>query len=134
VSNQTGNSVSIINTTTATPTVIATIALPSGAAPNSVVLSTDGSVAYVANSNDTISVVDLTAATPTLLRTIAADPTPEYGAHALALSADGTRLYLIDTADNTLRSASLTTPPGSITPPPEDDPSSQGSTALDDTV
>jgi YVTN family beta-propeller protein/VCBS repeat-containing protein len=103
VTNQGGNSVSIINTTTATPTVIATVTLPAGSAPTSVILSKDATVAYVANSNDTVSVIDLTTAIPALMHTITVDTTAEIGAHTLALSADGTRIYLTDAADNVLR-------------------------------
>ncbi|ULE33593.1 Ig-like domain-containing protein [Mycobacterium sp. IDR2000157661] len=108
VTNQGANSVSVLNTTTATPTVIATIALGAGTAPTSVVLSKDGTLAYVANTNDTVSIIDMTATTPTLLRTVAADTTPETGHHILTLSPEGTRLYVVDTADNALRSLTLT--------------------------
>ena len=77
-------------------------------------MSKDGTVAYLANSNDTISVIDLTAPTPTLTRTITSDTTPETGAHTLALSPDGTKLFITDTADNTLRTITLTVPSGAV--------------------
>ncbi|MEO3757117.1 Ig-like domain-containing protein [Mycobacterium sp. B14F4] len=120
VTNQSGNSITVINTTTATPTVITTITLPTGAAPTSVVLSKDNTLAYVANSNDTISVIDLTTATPKVVRTIKTDPTAENSSHTLTLSPDGTRLYLTDAYDKTLRSLSLVR---GNTPPVADAPS-----------
>jgi YVTN family beta-propeller protein/VCBS repeat-containing protein len=107
VTNQGGNSVSVIDTTTATPTVISTIALGANTAPTSVIFSKDGTVAYVANSNDTVSVIDMTSATPAIARTVTIDTTAEVGVHQLALSADGTKVYLTDAADNMLRSLSF---------------------------
>jgi DNA-binding beta-propeller fold protein YncE len=99
--------VSVIDTTQATPTVIATITLPSGATPTSVVLSKDGTVAYVANSNDTVSVIDMTASTPAVVRTVTVDTVAENGVHTLALSSDGIRVFETDAADGLLRSVSL---------------------------
>ncbi|ULE34383.1 hypothetical protein K3G64_07030 [Mycobacterium sp. IDR2000157661] len=57
----------------------------------------------MANSNDTVSVIDLTTAVPAPVGTIAVDTNTESGAHALVLSADGTRIYLTDAADSVLR-------------------------------
>jgi dienelactone hydrolase len=88
--------------------VIATITLSSGAAPTSVVLSKDATVAYVANSNGTVSVIDMTTATPAVVRTVMTETTAENGTHTLALSPDGTRAYLTDSYDNALRSLTLT--------------------------
>ena len=110
VTNQAGNAVTVLNTTTATPTVISTIALGAGTGPTSVALSKDATLAYVANSNDTVSVIDTTS--NTVLRSVSVDPTPETGAHTLALNATGTQLFITDTADNTLRSITV----GSTTP------------------
>jgi DNA-binding beta-propeller fold protein YncE len=87
VTNQGGSSVSVINTTTATPTVIATITLSSGAAPTSVVFSQDATVAYVANSNGTVSVIDMTTATPAVVRTVMTETTAENGTPTLWRSA-----------------------------------------------
>ena len=117
VTNQGGNSVSIINTTTATPTVITTITLPAGAAPTSVLLTKDGTVAYVANSNDTVAVIDMTAASPTVVRTVQTDSAPEAGTQTLALSADGTRIYVNDSTSRVLRALSYsgTLQPATVT-------------------
>ena len=103
VTNQSAGSVTVLDTTTATPTVLATIALATGAGPTSVVFSKDGTVAFVANSDDTVSVIVLARPVPTLVRTVAIDSTPAAGAHSLALSADGTRLYVSDAVDRLVR-------------------------------
>ncbi|ULE31581.1 Ig-like domain-containing protein [Mycobacterium sp. IDR2000157661] len=105
VANQYSNTVSIIDTTGPTPRLTATVSV--GPAPTSIVLSKDGTAAYVANSDDTVSVIDV--AGNRLLRTITVDPQPEWGAHSLVLSADGSRLYVADAYDGALRSVSLVT-------------------------
>ena len=65
--------------------------------------SKDGTVAFVANSNDTVSVIDVARPVPTLVRTVAIDSTPAAGVHSLMLSADGTRLYVSDSVDRLVR-------------------------------
>ncbi|MEO3756666.1 beta-propeller fold lactonase family protein [Mycobacterium sp. B14F4] len=110
VTNQSSNSVSVIDT--ASSQVLSTVQLGNGTAPTSVIFSKDGTVAYIANSNDTISVLDMTSATPAVVRTVQVDSAPESGAHTLALSPDGTRVFVTDASDKTLRSLSLTADAG----------------------
>jgi YVTN family beta-propeller protein len=89
---------------TATNTVLTTptgTRIPVGLQPVSVAVSPDSSLAYVANADDTVSVVD--TRTATVVRTLSIDSAPETGFHFVALSADGTRLYVTDSADKALR-------------------------------
>jgi hypothetical protein len=58
--------------------------------------------------------VPLGAAAPALVRTVTVDSTPQNGAHSLAVSPDGTRIYLTDAAHGVLRSMMLA-PDGAIT-------------------
>src|SRR4029079_17420711 len=95
--------VSVINTAAPTPSVVATMAV--GPQPYGVVLSKDGSVAYVANSDDTVSMID--TRTNTVLRTYAVDSASENGVHYLALDPYG-RVYITDGADGVVRSLSVT--------------------------
>ena len=88
-----------------------------GPQPSSVSVSPDGSLAYVANADDTVSVID--TRTNTVVRTIAIDPNPEMGSHSLVISQeltypprrpDGARIYITDAVDKTVRAISLTPP------------------------
>ncbi|MEO3761719.1 beta-propeller fold lactonase family protein, partial [Mycobacterium sp. B14F4] len=118
VTNQNSDSVSVIDANPASTTfnqVIGTITLASKANPTSVVVSADGTLVYVANSDDTISVID--PATNTVIRTVQIDANPETGAHTLSLSADGTRLFVTDAADRALRWVSLVTTAANNQPP-----------------
>jgi YVTN family beta-propeller protein len=101
VTNRGANTVSAIDTKTNTMTN--TIAV--GPQPSSVKISPDGSLAYVANGNDTISVINTT--NNSLLSTVAVDPSAETGGHVVALSPDGTRIYVTDAVDQTVRVLSL---------------------------
>jgi YVTN family beta-propeller protein len=101
VVNQNGNSVSIINV--ADNKVIATRAV--GATPTSIALSRDGSLAYVANINDTVSIID--TKTNTVIATPAVDLVPDLtGAHRIAVGPDG-RIYVTDAYDKSLRILSI---------------------------
>jgi YVTN family beta-propeller protein/VCBS repeat-containing protein len=97
VVNQYGNSVSVIDTANnqvvATPTV--------GPTPTSVALSRDGSLAYVANTDDTVSILNTKA--NNVVRTVAVDMAPESGVHSIAVSPDGSKIYVSDAADNSVR-------------------------------
>jgi YVTN family beta-propeller protein/autotransporter-associated beta strand protein len=105
VTNQTSNSVSVINT--ATNTVVTTIAGVSS--PGGVAFSPDGTRAYVTNSNivGTVAVID------TATNTVIGAPIPVgNGPVAVAFSPDGSRAYvtnngsgnvsIINTATNTV--------------------------------
>ncbi len=64
--------------------------------------SPDGSLAYVANANDTVSVID--TKTFKVFATMTIDPsTDTSGGHAIALSPNGTRVYVTDAVDSTVR-------------------------------
>lgn len=101
-----------------------------------------GTRAYVTNYDGTVTVVDTTTKQPLatiatggpkyqpagvvidantnkLVQNIAIDPAGESGAHYVALSADGTRIYVTDLNDDNVRVLSLTrgnTAPLSTTP------------------
>ena len=83
--------ITVLDTTTATPTVLGTIDV--GGQPTAVAFSPDGGRAYIANIDGTVSVLDTTTALPTVV----GDPIP-VGAQAtgVAVSPDGTRLYVSD--------------------------------------
>lgn len=70
-----------------------------GAVPAAVTSSPDGTVVYVANTNDTVTVID--ARSRTVVRTLTVDPVAETGAHGV--TATGTRLYVTDGVDGALR-------------------------------
>ena len=79
-------------------------------------VSPDGSLAYVANSDDTVSVID--TGTNTVVRTVTIDPNPETGLHSLALSQgytypyrDDDRVYITDAADRTMRALAIAPSP-----------------------
>jgi YVTN family beta-propeller protein len=99
--------VSVVDITTTTPKVVATITTGGPKLqPAGVAISADGTLAYVANGKDTVSVFD--TKTNTIIRTITIDSAPESGAHYVALSADGTRIYVTDLNDDNVRTLSLT--------------------------
>ena len=99
VANIDSNTVSVIDTGTNPPSVVATV--PVGPAPNAVAVTPDGKHAYVAGEN--VSVVDTT--TNTVVATIAAS------GEGIAISPDGKTVYVtsltffvtvIDTTTNTV--------------------------------
>ena len=108
VANRSSNTVSVINT--ATNSVVNTIT--AGTQPSSVMVSPDGSLAYVANGPDTMSVIDINPVSANynkVITTVAIDPNAETSGHVIALSPDGTRLYVSDAAaaDRAVRVVSL---------------------------
>ena len=90
--------VAVINTATNTITGHLSVGQPT----NSIALSADGTTLFAAGTNDTLTAVNtLTGAT---LATLTTDPTPDTTSlPSLAISADGTHLYLTDNTDNALR-------------------------------
>ncbi|TFV58898.1 hypothetical protein E4P42_10400 [Mycobacterium sp. PS03-16] len=76
-----------------------------GSAPTSIAFSKDGAVAFVANGPDTVSVID--TRTHAVVRTVTVDSSAESSAHTLTLSADGSRVYVTDAADRTVRVVAL---------------------------
>lgn len=101
VTNQGGNTVSVLDVHTDTPTPLATITV--GTHPNQSVLGSAGSLLYVADGDsDQISV--LNTATNQVVRTISLAPysNAPVGANpeGLTLSPDGQRLYVANSGDN----------------------------------
>ena len=85
-----------------------------GTSPSAVVISPDGSLAYVANGPDTVSVID--TKTYTVIRTVEIDTLgPETSGHVIALSPDGDALS--DTVTGPTTSGTVTVDPtGTYTP------------------
>ena len=101
VTNYGSGTVSIIDT--AAQAVIGTVTV--GAKPQGIDLSADGTVLYVADGRDTVTVVD--TVTRTVLHTVRIDGWRETGSHRLALSPDGSQIYITDMADHGLRTLTL---------------------------
>jgi YVTN family beta-propeller protein len=101
VTNTGSNTVSVINTAT---NKVEGSAITVGSKPAGVTFSTDGSVLYVANGNDTVSVID--AKTRTVLNTIQIDTAPESNYHIAAVRSDGS-LVVTDLADKAVRVLTL---------------------------
>lgn len=113
VTNSDSNTVSVLNPTTGA--TVATIVV--GSKPYGVAISRDGSLVYVANSDATVSVIDAKTATKLTgtLRT-------ETGTGSMiAMSADGTRVYVTNTAGTTIRVTNLVhaadPPPSNVVSP-----------------
>ena len=108
VTNYGSRTVSVIDTKAGSVNynkVIKTITV--GANPNSVAVSPDGSLAYVANANDTVSVID--TRTNAVVRTITINSVAgNPGTHYVSVSPDGNRIYVTDTNDKKLRIISMT--------------------------
>ena len=81
--------------------------IPVGPSPTSVALTPDGSLAYVANSDDTVTVIK--TGNYAVFATVTIDTAAETGAHAIALRPDGTRLHITDAFDRTVRVLDLIT-------------------------
>ena len=80
--------------------------IPVGVNATSMALSPDSSaLLYVTNANDTVSVIDLRS--ETVISTITVAPTGPSGTHSVAVSPDGTKLYVTDGADGTVRVLTL---------------------------
>ena len=109
VANTGNGTVSVIDTTTyklvdTNPNIAGTQSFFVGSSPSSVAVSQDGRLAYVALSSDMVAVIDTSSNVVSLAQI---DAAAESGAHALALSPDGARVYVTDGADRVLRSLSL---------------------------
>ena len=88
------------------PNAIGTNSISVGSSPSAVAFSPDGSLAYVANGDDTVSVIN--TKDYTVFATITIDPIAETtGGHAISLSPDGTRIYVTDAVDRTVRVLAL---------------------------
>ena len=108
VANWGSNNVTVLDTSTATPSLVG-YPIAVGANPVGIVVSPDGSRVYVSNYNSaSVSVLNPTAATP-LVATVSVNPQP-YG---LAITPDGSIVYaanafdtvsMIDTKTNTVYS------------------------------
>jgi YVTN family beta-propeller protein len=105
VANSGSNSVSVINM--ANNTVTATIGV--GSSPTSLAFSPDGGVLYAAHSTDTLTRID--TGTNTVLGSTSIDTAPEAGAHAVAVRADGRRVYITDTVERTVRVLAVNSAP-----------------------
>ena len=109
VANTGNGTVSVIDTTNyklvdTNPNIAGTQSFFVGSSPSSVAVSPDGRLAYVALSSDMVAVIDTSSNVVSLAQI---DAAAESGAHALALSPDGARVYVTDGADRVLRSMSL---------------------------
>ncbi|MGW0157878.1 Ig-like domain-containing protein [Mycobacterium sp. NPDC003323] len=102
VTNHGSGTVSVIDPAATNP-VIATITV--GAQPQGIALSPDASLLYVANGRDTVAIID--TATRAVLRTVTIDGWAETGSHRLALSPDGSQIYITDMVDNSLRTLTI---------------------------
>ena len=90
-----------------------------GTSPSAVVISPDGSLAYVTNGPDTVSVID--TKTYTVIRTVEIDTLgPETDGHVIALSPDGSPIYITDAYDRwvSLLAPASTAAPAAGTPDP----------------
>lgn len=100
VTNYWSSTVSVIDTTTNTPTVDST-SIPVGGTPCIVVITPDGTHAYVTNrGSNNVSVIDTT--TNTVIATIPIEPTYRTGPIGAAITPDGTRVYVANARDYTL--------------------------------
>ena len=97
VTNFGSSSVSVINTATNS---LDGAAISVGSQTAGVGLSSDGSLLYVANSNDTVSVIN--TKTRATVATLQIDSQPETNYHTLAVRSDGA-LVVTDLADRALR-------------------------------
>ncbi|MDT5013318.1 MAG: hypothetical protein QOH57_4935 [Mycobacterium sp.] len=106
VSNTFNNTVSVLDTSKATPTLMATVAV--GVTPGGIAVSPDGTKVYVANfSSGTVSVIS-TATNAVVGKPIAVGANP-YG---VAVSPDSTRVYVGNFGSNSVSviNAAATTP------------------------
>ena len=102
VSNNGSGTVSVINTTTPTPTV-SSVAV--GSQPFGLAISPDGSIVYAANGPDTVSMIH--TKTNTVYSTLIIDSQPESQWHSVAVSPDGRQVYVSDLADRRVRTATI---------------------------
>jgi len=75
--------------------------IPVGTKATSMAFSPDSSVLYVTNTNDTVTVIDVRS--ETVITTFTVDSAAENGTHSVAVSPDGTKIYVTDGVDGTVR-------------------------------
>ena len=97
VTNQSSNSVSVINTAT---NALDGAAIAVGSKPAGIALSADGSTLYVANGDDSVFVVD--TKTRSVFGVMTLDNAPENNLHAVTVRGDGS-LLVTDLADRAVR-------------------------------
>lgn len=84
-------------------TVVATITLPSGASPNLLTFTPDGSRAYVAdNGTNQVSVIDTNPSDTSTYNTDIADITVGAGPTGIAITPDGHRSYVTNATGNSI--------------------------------
>lgn len=101
--------ISVIDT--ATNAVIGTTIVvidPALGSARSMVLGPDGTVAFVANDNETVSVVDVTTHTPLYVVDTFAEPAG--GNRSIALSPDGRWMYVVDEDDGSVYPRTVSSP------------------------
>jgi len=104
-----GNTQGIVVVATATNTVQTNISLPDGASANAVAISPDGNVGYIASASGTPSVYQFDANTNALVGPPIALPTGDYVRTGMAVSGDGTYLYVSNAATGTVSVIDTTT-------------------------
>jgi YVTN family beta-propeller protein/VCBS repeat-containing protein len=98
VANRSSNSVSVLDISTLTPTLLTTI--PVGSRPTGMAVgSSDGTKLYVTNTgSNSVSIIDTTAPTPTVIATIPVG----LGPSSIAVSPYGSRVYVVNTSGGTV--------------------------------
>jgi YVTN family beta-propeller protein len=118
VANHGSNNVSVIDTATNPPSVVATVAVGKG--PLAVAVAPDGKHAYFSNDNfgigsppGTVSVIDTTANPPSVMATVTVGLAPA----GIAVTPDGTHAYVTNALDGTVSVIDTTTNPPSVMAP-----------------
>src|SRR5450631_1664734 len=97
VANTISNTVSVIDTTTSPPSVVATV--PVGPNPIGAAVSPDGTHVYVANfGSNTVSVIDTLTTPPSVAATIVVGSAP----FGVAVAPDGKHAYVTNKSSSTV--------------------------------
>jgi YVTN family beta-propeller protein len=106
VANDRSNNVSVIDTTTIPPAVVATVGV--GAFPYGVAVTPDRKHVYVANNgSNNVSVIDTTTIPPSVVGTVTAGTAPV----GVAVSPDGKYVYVANNVSNNISVIDTTTTP-----------------------
>ncbi|WGJ13629.1 beta-propeller fold lactonase family protein [Methylocapsa sp. D3K7] len=109
VANTGANTVTVFDTATSPPSLVATV--PVGTNPAGVSLSPDGKRVYVANTtSNNVSVIDTTTSPPSVIATIPVGTSPS----VLAVTPDGNRVYVVNQFSNNVSIITTTTAPPSV--------------------